>query len=328
MSNERRRAIIEIFQKKIGHGWARLLIRYTPALIDMKRGITLDYEDIGIKVYTNPANANQEKFNRLRYSKANSLLDKRRSEFDNGRIRLPSEDFISFYRHLASSMGYNLTASLKQLIKFTGERCAFDRINAGFIAEYQTFLECKASTSKGDLLANSTVLLYMRQMLFVCRTAISKGFISEDDIAGAGLPRYPDDDCVVSFADLRKLYRYPERDHRVEKLLNLHLLTGLPVSYLLRLEVKDLTSDDFGNWSLDIKGKRGKRTYISSEAAEIIRQCDNEGHVFQGMSYPEANSLLTQWTTNAGLTKSYRFHNFRIQLDSLDDIFLRKPRES
>ena len=165
-------------------------------------------------------------------------------------------------------------------------------------------------------------------MLFVCRTAISKGFISEDDIAGAGLPRYPDDDCVVSFADLRKLYRYPERDHRVEKLLNLHLLTGLPVSYLLRLEVKDLTSDDFGNWSLDIKGKRGKRTYISSEAAEIIRQCDNEGHVFQGMSYPEANSLLTQWTTNAGLTKSYRFHNFRIQLDSLDDIFLRKPRES
>ena len=326
MSNERRRAIIEICQKKVGHGWAKLLIRYTPALIDMKRGLTLDYEDIGIKVYTDPANANQEKFNRLRYSKANSLLDKRRSEFDNGRIRLPSEDLISFYRHLASCMGYNLTASLKQLIKFTGERCAFDNINAGFIAEYQTFLECKASTSKGELLANSTVLLYMRQMLFVCRSAVSKGFISEEDITGVELPSYPDDDCVASFADLRKLYRYPERDSMVEKLLSLYLLTGLPVSYLLRLEAKDLSNDEFGNWSLDIKGKRGKRAYISCEAAKIIQQCDNDGLVFQGMSYTEANLLLTQWTRNAGLKQSYRFHNFRIQLDSLDDMFLRKSR--
>ena len=326
MSNERRRAIIEIFQKKIGHGWARLLIRYTPALIDMKRGLTLEYEDTGIKVYTNPADIKQEKFNRLRYSKANSLLDKRRSEFDNGRIRLPSEDFISFYRHLASSKGYNLTASLRQLIKFTGERCAFDRIDAGFIGEYQTFLECKASTSKGESLANSTVLLYIRQMLLVCRAAISKGFISDDDIAGADLPCYPDDDRIVSFADLKKLYRYTERDPRVEKLLNLYLLTALPVLYLLRLEANDLSNDEFGNWYLDIKGKRSKRTYISSEAAEIIRQCDNEGRVFQGLSYPEANLLLTQWTTNAGLKKSYRFHNFRMQVDSLKEIFTRKSR--
>ena len=325
MSNKKRRAIIEICQKRIGHGWARLLIRYTPALIDMKRGITLEYEDIGIKVYTAPANINQEKFNRLRYSKANSLLEKRRAEFDNGMIRLLSEDFISFYRHIASCRGYNLTASLRQLIKFTGERCAFNIINAEFIAKYQTFLECKASTSKGELLANSTILLYIRQMMFVCRSAISKGYISEDDIAGAELPCYPDEDHIVSLADLKKLYRCTERDTRVEKLLSLYLLTGLPVSYLLRVETKDLSNDDFGNWFLDIKGKRGKRTRISSEAATIIRQCDNEGRMFQGISYPEANLLLIQWTTAAGLKKSYRFHNFRIQVDSMEEILTRKP---
>ena len=325
MSNKKRRAIIEICQKRIGHGWARLLIRYTPAHIDMKRGITLEYEDIGIKVYTAPANINQEKFNRLRYSKANSLLEKRRAEFDNGMIRLLSEDFISFYRHIASCRGYNLTASLRQLIKFTGERCAFNIINAEFIAKYQTFLECKASTSKGELLANSTILLYIRQMMFVCRSAISKGYISENDIAGAELPCYPDEDHIVSLTDLKKLYRCTERDTRVEKLLSLYLLTGLPVSYLLRVETKDLSNDDFGNWFLDIKGKRGKRTHISSEAATIIRQCDNEGRVFQGISYPEANLLLIQWTTAAGLKKSYRFHNFRIQVDSMEEILTRKP---
>ena len=37
-------------------------------------------------------------------------------------------------------------------------------------------------------------------------------------------------------------------------------------------------------------------------------------------------TLPSWWTRNAGLKQSYRFHNFRIQLDSLDDMFLRRPR--
>ena len=260
MSTERHRAIIEISQKKIGHSWARLQIRYTPALIDMKRGLTLDYEDLGIMVYTNPADTNQEEFNQRRYSKANTVLNKRKDEFEKGNIRLLSEDFISFYRHLASCREYNLTASLMHLIKFAGERCPFDRVNGKYIAEYQTFLECKAYTSNGEFLVNSTVLLYIRQMLFVCRSAMRKGFIAENDIANVTLSCHPDDSSCVSFAELRKLYRCPERDSRIESLLSLYLLTGLPVSYLLRIEVKDLCNGEFANWILDIKCKRDKRT--------------------------------------------------------------------
>lgn len=326
MDNCRHRSIIEIHLKRIGHGWASLHIKYDPVLIDIKKGTTLEDEDLGIKVYTDPADLAQERLNKIRYGKARSILERRQSEFKEGRIRFLSEDFISFYRHLASTKTYNLTASLKQLIMFTGDRCPFYRINRDFILRYQTFLESEAVTSKGKFLTHSTVSLYMGQMIYICRAAIDKGYMSEEDIAGVSLSRIPDDTTQVSLAELRKLYRCSNRDPRVERLLSLKLLTGLPVSYLLRLGEHHLTSDEFGNWILDVQGKRGGKTYISKEAAEIILDSIKDTTSFPGMSYPEVNCLFIQWIMNAGLNKRYRFRHFKMQIDSLSDIFSRKPR--
>jgi hypothetical protein len=314
------RVIIEICQRKIGHGWAKLYISYTPTLIDMSTGASMDKEDLGIKVFTNPENQAQLKYNKARYSKAYAILNQRQLEFNEGHIRLLSTDFISFYRHLAATKSYNLTASLKQLIKFTGDKCSFSRITASFIREYQTFLECRSVTSKGKLLTNSTVALYMNQMMTVCRQAITKGYMSESDISGVSFSHSPIESHHVSLAELKILYRCQKRDYRVERLLSLNLLTGLPFTYLLKLDAQHLSSDNFGNWVLDVQGKRGKKIHISNEAAEIIRDITDGKSIFEGMSYPEVNGLFIQWITQAGLKKTYRLHNFRLQIDSLCDI--------
>ena len=106
-----REAIIEICQKKIGHGWAKRHISYTPTLINMGTGVSMEKEDLGIKVYTNPENQAQLKYNKARYLKAYALLNQRQSGLNEGHIRLRSTDFISFYLHLAATKSYNLTAS-------------------------------------------------------------------------------------------------------------------------------------------------------------------------------------------------------------------------
>lgn len=316
--------IIDLVKKRVGHGWEWLYIKYIPELIDMRTGKSIEIENLRLSVYTDPVESWQTELNDRRYALANEVLEKRIKEYEDGHLRRISSDFITFYKHEATGNTTNYTASLYHFSNFMNGKCDFDSINVDLFNEYVTYLECNASTSDGEFLANSTVKLYASQFKNICKRAARKGYLDIDTVAGFVVPKYAYETTVADIKEVRKLYKCKDRDPVVEKLLSIMMLTYIPVKYLLTMKYEDVMQDQYGSWYIKFPGSSINDCYISNEVYELIHTRKKGAFVLNGISYVHAKNLLFQWVKNAGFKKPRTFSFFRIQIDSMTEVCSKK----
>lgn len=313
---------VTIIEKPGINGMKNLALEYSPAILSKRTGKAVFIEDLVHRVYADPSDAREAKYNRVMLEKVELIRQYREQQIEKGELSLydmdESKDFVAFYRKLAmdrKSSKTNYTASFLFFSAFVDGKCRFEEVGVDLYVRYRDYLATLPVGSTGKKLSYGTAHGYFDQFRYVLREAFHKGYLSEDlhDCA-ENLHEKRIDRYYVTGDDWNLLQSVPCSREDVPRICQFILFTGLRYSEVRALKWEKVLFDDQGRVSisrtLQLTGRK-ELFFISNTAFSLMGPKKKSGLVFPEEVYGNHNRCLQKWASEAGLKTHITFESFR-----------------
>jgi len=232
------------------------------------------------------------------------------------------EDFIDFYRKLATEQRGNNTrlvwkCGLKHLIAYGGESIPFTQIDERFLEGFKGYL-------LKDLKINSAAV-YFAKVRSAIRQAVRRKILQRNPVDGISIPTEDTNRVFLTLPELRNLQQTDCENQAVKDGFLFAAFSGLRYSDVKKLSWQEVSREE-NRWLIAFRQQKTSELEwlpLSAEAARIIqaqRGAEASGRivskvaanaVFKLPAQQTIDKALKRWAPRAGIEKKISFHTAR-----------------
>lgn len=327
---------ISLKKKKLKTGKYSLFIEYYKGTIIDKNGKTKhDREFEYLKQYLtiDPKTKKEKDDNKDVLEFAENVLSIRKAEYAQGKYGIESKyktkyNFLEYYeekkeeRNQSETNYNNWIAAQKHIEAYCSPSTNFEDIDIDFVKGFKKYLNTKATTKSGTLLAQNTKHTYYNKFKASLRSAFEEGYLKENLITKVkSIPAGETHREYLTIDEVQALSETPIKHTVLKKAFLFSVLSGARWSDINKMkwsEVRDEGIDENGESIHRIvftqkKTKGAEYLYISSQARALLGERKRpEDRVFVNLHYSaQMNINLIKWCMSAGITKHITFHSAR-----------------
>jgi integrase len=281
------------------------------------------YEYLNLFLFSNPKNQNEKAQNNKIKIAAEKRLSERRLEIINDEFHLKSNyqkgNFIEYFKYQLKKKeqykgSYGIwNATLKHLIKYTGDKLLFKEIDKTFIEGFVDYLLNDARMANNQKLTPSTAKCYYSKLKACINQAIKENIIHSNPGENIIINnQYQHKREYLTLEEVRKIVKTECRYKELKKAFLFSCLTGLRWSDIEKLKWSEVQKTENGYKIVFHQQKTKGLQYldISEQAREYL---GSEGmpqeKVFTNLKYSVlVNNELLKWVQAAGIKKKITFH--------------------
>lgn len=306
------------------------------------RGIR-SYEYLNLYLVDKPKSILDKQNNKDTRKLAENIKVQRQNEinsnvygFTNNEVK-KSANFVEYFQKKASerldSKGNydNWDSTLKQFIKFAGEKVSFREIDEKKCQEFFTYLKDESEKSNGEKLSSSSVASYFGKFRACLKEAVSERIIPFNPSQNISIPKAVEKEReYLTLDEVKALVKADCRYDVLKRAFLFSCLTGLRWSDVQKLQWSELKKE-YDSWKITFNQQKTANLqylYISDQARSLLGEPKGtRDRIFVGLKYSDyMNTALAQWMLRAGITKHITFHCARhtyavLQLNYGTDIF-------
>jgi len=282
------------------------------------------YEYLDLYLISKPKTPIDKQHNKDIMELAKNIKAKRELQIKNGEFGFTSDfkskgDFLEYFKYqLKKKQQYKgsygiWNATLKQLIKYTGDKLLFKEIDKTFIEGFVDYLLNDARMANNQKLTPSTAKCYYSKLKACLNQAVKDRIIYSNPCNNITINnRYQHKREYLTLEEVRKIVRTECRYKELKKAFLFSCLTGLRWSDIEKLKWSEVQKTENGYKIVFHQQKTKGLQYldISEQAREYL---GSEGmpqeKVFTNLKYSVlVNNELLKWVQAAGIKKKITFH--------------------
>lgn len=320
---------VTLREKKLQNGRRSLYLDFYPPIISPKTSRPSRREVLRLYLYVRPRNETERQENKETKALAESIRSQRQLEIQAGTYGFAAQahrrkDFLAYFKGLAEkrkdapSNYSNWLTTYTYLERFTDGHCLFGEIDETFCADFQTFLLNGPSLrSESKKLSPNAALSYYTKFRAAVNEAFAEKLLADNpaqrvkSIKAAETQRE-----FLTLEELQALAATECDPPELKRVALFMALTGLRWSDASKLTWREVQHSETEGYYLRFIQKKtgGAETLpISDQAAQQLgTRGTPDARIFNEVKYSAWTNLkLTQWASQAGVSKRVTFHVFR-----------------
>lgn len=307
---------VKLYSRPRSNGMSSLYLKYYPAIFSNTTGEMMQYEYLGLNIYTSPASKEQRAFNKQALELAEKVKCKRTLECFQSSFGICKGDgnfLIYFYKNSQNRNGkYN--AVYHYLKKFTEGRCSFKDLSVSFCDRFRDYMTKQECIHYSKTLEHNSVAGYYTAFLHILQLAYKDRLIQENIASEANKIHWthPDKEYLTKM-ELEKIESTEWEDLEAKNAFLFACYTGFRCNDVLNLEWKDIRQEDDGIYMVRLKVSKSKCSAclpISTKAMSFIGK-SSRGKVFPTLNYSRLQKQMKLLLAAAGITRKITFHDTR-----------------
>ena len=310
---------VTLRQKKTNTGNIYLYLDYHPAVFNPRTFKTIRRESLKIKLYADPKNAREKKYNEIMLEKGEAIRCKRQIELVNEQYGFldkstRGEDFLDYFYKASLKKSEKWMATYRHFKEFMKGKCTFGALSIGLCDKFKDYLLTAPIGKHKKKLHQNTASAYFCVLQSILKDAYRSKLLQENlNDYLESIPSKRSYRPFLTIEEVRKLKDTPCKIPVLKAASMFSILTGLRRSDIMTLEWSHIsTAPDGGPCIIKTieKSDRVEVNYISEEA---LSYCGprSSGLVFKGLTTSMTYTYLAQWVAEAGIDKHVTFHIFR-----------------
>ena len=310
---------VTLRQRTTKAGKIYLYLDYYPAIFNPRTFKTTRHESLGIRLYSNPKNAREKKYNEMMLEQGEAIRCKRQVEIINEQYGFldkttKGEDFLEYFHKAALRKSIKWMSTYKHFKNFMKGKCTFGALSVGLCDRFKEYLTTEPIGKWNRKLSQNTASAYFCVFQSMLKDAYRAKMLQEN--LNDYLESIPSKRTHKPFLTLDEVRRLKETPCEAEVLKNasiFSILTGLRRSDVMSLKWEHICKAPDGGPCIIKKIEKSDRVEVNYISEEALSYCGPRsfGLVFKGLTATMTYTQLPKWVARAGITKHVTFHTFR-----------------